>query len=93
MKISKTRIIPDLSRPAEKIKFLVLNFILFSSGLSLVGSFLYLLINIEKADRIIYKCLPGFTLGIVLLMIYFFLYENLVFRKRKLSQKTLTIRK
>jgi len=93
MKISKNRIIPDLSRPADKMKFLFLNFILFSSGLSLVGSFIYLLINIEAADRIIYKFLPGFTLGIVLLLVYFFLHENLVFRKKNFNQKTLSFRK
>mgnify|MGYP006290222939 CR=1 FL=1 len=93
MKNPRNRLIPELSSPVDRFKFIMLNFILLFSGISLVGTFLYLLKNLEKADRIIFNCLPVFTLGIVLLIVYFFLHDKLVFRKRNFSEKTLSFRK
>ena len=69
--------IPDLSKPGKKRLFRTMNIVLFSGGIILIASLLLLLSNLENADRIIFYIIPGFFIGMVLIMIYYFGFRKL----------------
>lgn len=70
LKFKKSRLIPNLSDNENKKLFRAMNIALIIGGLSLILTFLYLIINLDKADKILINCLPGFVFGLVLMILY-----------------------
>ena len=62
--------------------FHAMNIALIIGGLNLVITFLFLLANLSKADETLWYCLPGFCLGIVLIILY-----SIGFQKLSANQK------
>jgi hypothetical protein len=62
-----------------------MNTALIIGGLSLILTLLYLIINLEKADKIIIFCLPGFVFGLVLIILYTLGHQRLT-KDMKLSR-------
>ncbi len=78
LQFKRSRLIPDISSKENKRIFLWINIALIIGGLSIVSTLLYLILNLEKADQIIYYCLPGSVFGILLIIIYAIGYRKLM---------------
>jgi ABC-type uncharacterized transport system permease subunit len=70
VKFKKSRLIPNLTDNENKKLFRAMNIALIIGGLSLILTFLYLIVNLDKADRLVLFCLPGFVFGLVLMILY-----------------------
>jgi len=57
--------------------FRAMNVALIIGGLSLVLAFIYLITNLNRADEIVFYCLPGFIFGLVLIILYGIRYQKL----------------
>ncbi|MBN2350716.1 MAG: hypothetical protein JXJ22_17900 [Bacteroidales bacterium] len=72
IQLKRNHNIPDLAMPGNKRLFISSQLALAVGGFILVTTFLYLLINLNQADKIIYFCLPGFCAGISMIVLYAF---------------------
>ena len=70
LKFKKSRFIPNLTDKENKKLFRAMNIALIFGGLSLILTFLYLIGNLDKADKILINCMPGFVFGMVLMVLY-----------------------
>ena len=70
LKFKTLRLIPNLTNNENKKFFRAMNIALIIGGLSLILTFLYLIVNLDKADRLVLFCLPGFVFGLVLMILY-----------------------
>ncbi|MCP4551659.1 MAG: hypothetical protein GY834_06375 [Bacteroidetes bacterium] len=70
LKFKKSRLIPNLTDKENKKLFRAMNIALIFGELSLILTFLYLIVNLDKADKILINCMPGFVSGMVLLVLY-----------------------
>lgn len=91
LKIKRTRLIPDLSDKKNKRLFRALNFALIIGGLSLILTFLYLILNLDRADELLLFCLPGLVLGLVLMILYAIGHQKLIkVKKQKRFEKSIS---
>lgn len=81
----KSRLIPDLSDNENKKLFRAMNIALIIGGISLIATFLYLIANLDKADKIVLNCLPGFVLGLVLMILYALGHQKIIKEKKQPS--------
>src|SRR5690554_6795818 len=70
MKFKRSRLIPNLSNKENKRLFWAMNFALIIGGASLISTFLYFILNFDKADNLLLICLSGLVFGIVLMILY-----------------------
>ena len=76
-------------RPGNRGKtFLVLHILLFIGSIAIVSTLLYILLNLEKSDKIIFKALPIIVSGLILILFYTVGYHRLTEKgnKRKPSR-------
>lgn len=83
LKFKRTRLILNLYNKENQKLLLAIKFALIIGGLSLILTFLYLIINLDKADRIVLFCLPGFILGLVLMILYRIGHQRLTKNKKQ----------
>ena len=69
---------------ANKVSLIFVNSFLIIGITTLIFTLLYLLFNLDTSDKIIYSCIPGFTFGLVSVILYGFLYNNKTRKKRSL---------
>lgn len=81
MKFKKSRLIPNLSDNQNKKLFRAMNIALIIGGLSLILTFLYMIVNLDQADKILINCLPGFVFGIILMILYAIGYQKITQNK------------
>jgi len=81
--IRKTKRILDFNIKKGKWTFLVLNIFLFIGLITIVSTLLYVLINLEQSDRIIFRCLPIIALGLVFVLFYAIGYNKLTEKENK----------
>ena len=77
LKFKKTRLMLNLSDNENKKLFRAMNIALIIGGLGLILTFMYLIINLDKVDRIYLFCLPGFIFGLVLMILYGVVHQRL----------------
>ena len=58
----------------NKALFLFTNLCLLVGVAILVFTLLYLLFHLDESDKIIIRCIPGFAIGLVLIITYVFLF-------------------
>jgi hypothetical protein len=68
----------------NKTLFLFINIYLLAGVSIMVFTLLCLLFHLDISDKIIYRCLPGFALGLSSMIIYSFLYFNKTKNKKRL---------
>lgn len=61
---------PNLPGNKNKQIFRAMNMAFIIGGLSLILTFLFMIVNSDNADRIVLFCLPGFAFGLVLMILY-----------------------
>ncbi len=76
LKFKRTQQILNLSNKNQQL-FKAMNVAMIIGGLSLISTFLYLLVNLNKVDDIIIYCVPGFVLGLTLMILYAVGYQKL----------------
>lgn len=86
LKFRKSRRLPDLSLYENRKLFLAMNIALIIGGLSLISTFIFLLKNINRADEILWYCLPGFCLGIVIMILYSIGQQKLSITNRQIKR-------
>ena len=65
-----------------------MNVLLIIGVLSIVSTFIFLYMNLERADKVLIWCVPGFFVGFSLITIYYFGY----FRIRRTGDRYSTDR-
>jgi hypothetical protein len=91
LKFKKSRLIPNLTENENKKLFRAMNIALIIGGLSLILTFLYLIVNLDKADRLVIFCLPGFVLGLVLMILYAIGHQKLTkVKKQRRFEKSIS---
>ncbi|MFO7657583.1 MAG: hypothetical protein R6W78_10985 [Bacteroidales bacterium] len=70
LKFKKSRLIPNLTDNKNKQLFRAMNIALIIGGLCLILTFLFLIVNLDNADRLVLFCPPGFVFGLVLMILY-----------------------
>jgi ABC-type uncharacterized transport system permease subunit len=83
LRFKKSKLIPNLTDNENKKLFRAMNIALIIGGLSLVSTFLYLIANLDKADKIVLNCLPGFVFGLVLMILYAIGHQKLTKIKKQ----------
>jgi hypothetical protein len=58
-------------------------FLLFGVSIMIFTLF-YLLFHLDTSDKIIYRCIPGFALGLFSILVYGFLYHKKSINKRRI---------
>jgi len=72
---------PSLKNGKYKFLYVVLDIYLGIGVISLLASILYLLLNINQADKIIYYCVPGFVIFLSAAILYLVGYQNILWKK------------
>lgn len=91
LKFKKPRLIPNLTEHENKKLFRAMNIALIIGGISLISTFLHLNANLDKADKIVTKCLPGFVYGLVLMILYGLGHQRLTkIKKQPRFKKTIS---
>jgi hypothetical protein len=77
IRLRKTKRILDFDKKKEKRTFLISNILLVLGLIIILSTLVYVLFNLKQTDRIILRCLPIVTLGIVFVMFYALGYHKL----------------
>ncbi len=75
--------IPNLTDNKNKQLFRAMNIALIIGGLSLILTFLFLIVNLDNVDRLVLFCLPGFVFGLVVMILYGIGYQRLTKIKKQ----------
>ena len=59
-----------------KLSKLIINLFLLFGVSIMVFTLFYLLFHLDTSDKIIYRCVPGFVLGLSSILTYGFLYHK-----------------
>jgi len=73
---------PLLKNKRYKLIYVVLNIYLGIGVISLLVSILYLIMNMEQADKIIYYCVPGFIIFLSSAILYLVGYQTLIWNNK-----------
>jgi uncharacterized BrkB/YihY/UPF0761 family membrane protein len=79
----KPRIIRDYNAKNRGRIFLVLNILLFIGSIAIISTLLYILLNLEKSDAIIFKAIPIIVSGLILILFYTIGYYRLTEKGNK----------
>jgi len=60
----RKKLLPFLENKKNRVLFYVINIYLIIGVIGLLIILFYLALNLDKADSIIMKCIPGFAFGI-----------------------------
>jgi hypothetical protein len=82
VKRKQNRFHPLLKNKRYKLLYVVLNIYLGIGVVSLLISILYLLLNLEHADKIIYYCVPGFVIFLSSAILYLVGYQTLIWNNK-----------
>jgi hypothetical protein len=59
-----------------KLSNLIINLFLLLGVFVLVFTLFYMLFHLDISDKIIFRCIPGFALGLSSILVYGFLYHK-----------------
>lgn len=93
VKFRRSTFAPDLSSTENRLIFLLMNVLLIIGGIIITGGFLYLFINLQHAESIIFIVLPGIALGVLCMLIYYFLNEKIKKRGFRSLEKRYSFRR
>ena len=80
-KRKQNRFHPMLKNKRYKFLYVVLDIYLGIGVVSLLISILYLLLNLEYANKILYYCVPGFVIFLSSAILYLIGYQTLIWNK------------
>ena len=63
---------------------LIINLFLLFGVSIMVFTLFYLVFHLDTSDKIIYRCLPGFALGLISVLAYGFLYHKKHINKKRI---------
>jgi uncharacterized membrane protein len=78
----QNRFHPMLKNKRYKFLYVVLDIYLGIGVVSLLISILYLLLNLERADKILYYCVPGFVIFLSSAILYLIGYQTLIWNNK-----------
>jgi len=81
-KRKQNRFHPMLKNKRYKFLYVVLDIYLGIGVVSLLISILYLLLNLEYANKILYYCVPGFVIFLSSAILYLIGYQTLIWNKK-----------
>jgi len=81
--LKRKRFFPFLQDPKNKMIFTLINIYLVIGVSGLLITIGYLLIHLNISDNIIYRCIPGFALGVSSGIVYLIGYHSISSGKSK----------
>jgi hypothetical protein len=82
-KIMTNKIHPVFSKRENKSTDILVNLFLLAGISVLVFTLFYILFHLDKSDEIIYKCIPGFVIGLFSVVVYLYNFKRKpVYNKR-----------
>ena len=76
--------IQTIGNNESKLSDFIINFFLLLGVSIMVFTLFYLLFHLDTSDKIIYRCLPGFALGLFSVLVYGFLYHKKHLNKKRI---------
>jgi hypothetical protein len=81
-KRKQNRFHPLQKNKKYKFFYVVLDIYLGIGVVSLLISILYLLMNLERVDKILYYCVPGFVIFLSSAILYLIVYQTMIWNKK-----------
>ena len=70
------RLIKNTNNKDSRLLSFIVKLLLFVGVSIMIFTLFYLLFHLDTSDKIIYRCIPGFVLGLSSILLYGFFYHK-----------------